>query len=186
MAVALTSVLLDKLASTHIWHGRNQSSHHDRMAQPLHLTYSSEWIWIQHSYMTWKEPILSPWQNGSALTFDHGRNQSSHNVRMDLSSRLSILGNWTSAFIQRMAFSAYIWSCENKSHSHLRMAQHSYLMSKEPILSPWQNGSALTSDHGRKLILSHVRMAHGLITCLWREPRSREYQASTWSTQNSP
>ena len=24
--------------STHIWHGRNQSSHHDRMAQPLHLT----------------------------------------------------------------------------------------------------------------------------------------------------
>ena len=24
--------------STHIWHGRNQSYHHDRMAQPLHLT----------------------------------------------------------------------------------------------------------------------------------------------------
>ena len=24
--------------STHIWHGRNQSSHHDRMVQPLYLT----------------------------------------------------------------------------------------------------------------------------------------------------
>ena len=24
--------------SAHIWHGRNQSSHHDRMAQPLYLT----------------------------------------------------------------------------------------------------------------------------------------------------
>ena len=24
--------------STHICHGRNQSSHHDRMAQPLHMT----------------------------------------------------------------------------------------------------------------------------------------------------
>ena len=23
-----------------------KSSHHDRMAQPLHLTYSSEWLWI--------------------------------------------------------------------------------------------------------------------------------------------
>ena len=97
------------MANTHIWHGRNQSSHHDKMAQPLHLTYSSEWLWIQHSYLTWKEPILSPWQNGSALTSDHGRNQSSH----------------------------------------------------------------------------HVRMAHGLISSFWKEPRSWEHQASPWSTQNS-
>ena len=27
-----------KWLGTHIWHGRNQSSHHDRMANPLHLT----------------------------------------------------------------------------------------------------------------------------------------------------
>ena len=43
---ALTSDLLVRMAlnlSTHISHGRNQSSHHDGMAQPLHLTYSSEW-----------------------------------------------------------------------------------------------------------------------------------------------
>ena len=38
MAVALTYVLLDIMDSTHICHGRNRSSHHDRMAQPLYLT----------------------------------------------------------------------------------------------------------------------------------------------------
>ena len=38
--------------STHIYHGRNQSSHDDRMSQHLHLTMEgtnpltmSEWIW---------------------------------------------------------------------------------------------------------------------------------------------
>ena len=38
---------------THIWHARNQSSHQDRMAQPLHLTMEgtnpltmSKWIWV--------------------------------------------------------------------------------------------------------------------------------------------
>ena len=83
MAIALTSVLLDRMASTHIWHGREQPYHHDRMAQPLYLTYSSEWLWISALIsdmegtnpltMTewlspyiwpWKEPILSPCQNG--------------------------------------------------------------------------------------------------------------------------
>ena len=39
------TVILEWL-STHIYHGRNQSSHHDRMAQPLHLTCSSEWLWF--------------------------------------------------------------------------------------------------------------------------------------------
>ena len=83
MAISLTSVLLNRMANTHIWHGRNQSSYHDRMAQPLHLTYSSEWIWIFSTHI-WhgRNWILSPWQNGSALTYDHGRNQSSHHVRM--------------------------------------------------------------------------------------------------------
>ena len=46
MVVALTSVLLDKMASTHICHGKNQSSHLDKMAQPLYLNYLLEWIWI--------------------------------------------------------------------------------------------------------------------------------------------
>ena len=38
--------------NTHICHGRNQSSNHDRMAQPLHMTMEgtnpltmSEWLW---------------------------------------------------------------------------------------------------------------------------------------------
>ena len=44
MAIALISdhvetnpIVTSEWLSTHIWHGRNQSSHHDRMAQPLHL-----------------------------------------------------------------------------------------------------------------------------------------------------
>ena len=39
--------------STHIYHGRNQFSHHNRMAQPLYLTMEgtnpltmSKWLWI--------------------------------------------------------------------------------------------------------------------------------------------
>ena len=53
MEIALTSdhvgtnpTVISEWLSTHIIHGRNQSSHHDRMAQPLHLTCSSEWLWI--------------------------------------------------------------------------------------------------------------------------------------------
>ena len=41
------------MASTHIYHGREQPYHHDRMAQPLHLTMEgtnpltmSEWLWV--------------------------------------------------------------------------------------------------------------------------------------------
>ena len=44
--------------SIHIWHGRNQSSHHDRMAQPLHLTMKgtnpltmSEWLWVSSFFL---------------------------------------------------------------------------------------------------------------------------------------
>ena len=96
---------------------------------------------------------------------------------MALSSRMSIPGNWPGASIQRMAFSAYIWSCENTSHSHLRMAQHSHLNMeetnpltmtewlspyiwpwKEPILSPCQNGSR-----------THHFPLEG--TSIWRTPR---------------
>ena len=43
--------VISEWLSTHIWHGRNQSSHHDRMAHPLHLTMEgtnsftmSEWL----------------------------------------------------------------------------------------------------------------------------------------------
>ena len=53
MEIALTSVLLDRMASTHILHGRNQSPHHGRMDQPLHLTMEGtnpltmlEWLWV--------------------------------------------------------------------------------------------------------------------------------------------
>ena len=53
---ALISDLLVRMAidlDTHISHGRKQSSHHDGMSQPLHLTMEgtnpltmSEWLWV--------------------------------------------------------------------------------------------------------------------------------------------
>ena len=67
-------------------------------------------------------------------------NQSLNHIRMALSPKLRILGNWPGASIQRMETTlisdqvgthplitlewpcTYIWSCENKSHSHIRMA----------------------------------------------------------------
>ena len=125
-----------------------------------------------------EEPIQHACQKGSALTSDHGGNTSCNHVRMALSTRLSIPGNYRGASIQRMAFNTYVWSCRNQSYSHIRMDQHSYLTWKEPILSPWQNVSALTFD-----LL--VKMALGLIISPWREPRYGEHQASPWSTQNS-
>ena len=36
--VGTNPTVMSEWLSTHILHGRNQSSHHERMAQPLHLT----------------------------------------------------------------------------------------------------------------------------------------------------
>ena len=36
--VGTNPTVISEWLSTHIWHGKNQSSHYDRMAQPLHLT----------------------------------------------------------------------------------------------------------------------------------------------------
>ena len=36
--VGTNPIVISEWLSTHICHGRNQSSHHERMAQPLHLT----------------------------------------------------------------------------------------------------------------------------------------------------
>ena len=49
--VGTNPIFISEWLSTHIFHGRNQSSHHDRKAQPLHLTMEgtnpltmSEWL----------------------------------------------------------------------------------------------------------------------------------------------
>ena len=49
--VGTNPIVILEWLSTHIYHGRNQSSHHDIMAQPLHLTMEgtnpltmSEWL----------------------------------------------------------------------------------------------------------------------------------------------
>ena len=70
--------------------------------------------------------------------------------------------------------SPYIWHAHKNGYG----SQHSYLTWKEPILSPWQNGSTLTYDF-------LIRMAYGLVTSPWKGPRSREHQASPWSARTS-
>ena len=68
--VGTNPTVVSEWLSTHIWHGRNQSSHHDRMAHPLHLTMErtnplTMTEWLSPYIWPWKEPILSPCQNGS-------------------------------------------------------------------------------------------------------------------------
>ena len=69
--------------STYIWHARNQSYHHDRMAQHLHMTMEgtnpltmSEWLSVPNwgFLVTDQVPPFSH-RMASALTSDHGRAQ---------------------------------------------------------------------------------------------------------------
>ena len=108
-----------------------------------------------------------------------------------------IPGNWPGTSILRMEFNAYIWSCSNQSYSHIRMDQHSYLTWKEPILSPWQNGSALTSDllirMAMGLVVSispHYRSKNGSLVPIWHKGgfllfENKKKQNGKWHKQNS-
>ena len=76
MVISLTSdhvvtnlTVISKWFSTHIWDGRNQSSHHDRMVQPLHLT------------MEGTNPLtMSEWLTDSSLPL--GRNLDLENTKL--------------------------------------------------------------------------------------------------------
>ena len=150
------------MAINHIWHGRKQSSHHDKMATTLisdqvgtHPLITSEW------------PCTHIWSCEST---------SHSNIRMAPSPRLSFPGNWPGTSIQRMAIaliydhvgtnttvtskwlalisdmertnpltmtkwlSPYIWSSRNTSLYHIIMAMHSYLIMWENISQSYQNG----------------------------------------------
>ena len=79
--------------------------------------------------------------------------------------------------------SPYIWP----THQNGYWSQQLCLTWKEPILSPWQNGSALTSDHGRNQSSHHViRAHHGHITSSWEEYQPGEHQASPWVLKLHP
>ena len=149
MAVALTSDLLVRMANTHIWHGRNLILYpwqHDPSLTSdqlgTHPSITSKWLLGPRLIFPGNWPGASIPRMAISLTFVlldrmaithiwHGRNESSHHVRMALNPKLRIPGNWPGASIQRMAFSTYIWSCRNQSYSHIRMAQHSHLTWKE-------------------------------------------------------
>ena len=110
------------LISDHV--GTNPIITSERHAQHSHLT-----MWEHIPQPCQKGPALTSdnqCQKGLALTFDHARNQSyvhveralhhiwscrnqSHShIRMALSPRLSIPGNWPGASIPRMAFNLYL------------------------------------------------------------------------------
>ena len=117
-----------------------------------------------HPSITSEWPCTHIW---SCKTTSH-----SH-IRMALSPKLSIPGNWPGASIPRMAFNTYIWSSRNQYYSHIKMAQHSHLTMCKHIAPEWistyirpcantphQKGSALTFDHvwkGSVLISGHAR-----------------------------
>ena len=80
--------------STHICHGRNQSSHHDRMAQPLHLT------------MEGTNPLtMSEWLTDSS--FPLGGNLDLKNTKLLLELLKLHSGQWLSQCI------SYLFICHN-------------------------------------------------------------------------
>ena len=57
--VGTNPMAISEWLSTHIWHGRNQSSHHDRMTHPLHIT------------MEGPNPLtMSEWLTGSSIPLE--------------------------------------------------------------------------------------------------------------------
>ena len=117
--------------------------------------------WLNTYIQPWKDLIL-PCQKGSALTSAHGRNQSYH-VRKDLYLHLSMEGtNYT------------MWETHLAS---MLERLNTYIRPWKELILPCQKGSALISAHGRNQSY-HVRKALGLITSPWKEPQSREHQAS--------
>ena len=78
-------------------HGRNQSYDHVRNAQHLHMTMEgTNPVTMSERHNTyiwpWKEPILSPCPKGTALTSDHGRNQSCRHVGKEQHLHLTMEG----------------------------------------------------------------------------------------------
>ena len=115
--VGTNPTFISEWLSTHILHGRNQSSHHDRIVTTL----------IYDQVGTYPS-ITSYWP----CTYIWSCETTSHNhIKMALSPKLSIPRNWPSASIPRTAFSPYILSCRNQSYNHIRMGQHSHLQWKE-------------------------------------------------------
>ena len=130
--------------------------HHVRKALHLYLTMTGN----PFAYHVRKALHLHLTMIGNSFT---------HHVKKALSPRLKFLvTDQVPPFSQRMAFNAYIWSCENTSHSHLRMAQHSHLTMEGtnpltmsewlyPYIWPWEGPyiwSCGNTSH------SHMRMVH--------------------------
>ena len=133
-----------------------------------------------------REHILQPWWKGSALTSTHaGTNPATMMERLSNPGWGFLVTDQVPPFSQRMETTlifdqvgthpsvtsewpcTHIWSCENTSHSHIKMALHLYLtmgethpktMSKKICIYIWSCGN--TS-------LSHIRMALHLHLIMW-------------------
>ena len=153
---------------SHIWPCGNTSHNPFRKAQHSHLIMremNPEFMLERLCTYIWpcEEPIQHTRQKGSALTFDHARNQSNIHVERALHLHLTMRGTnpaymskrllapgWgflvtdqVPPFSQRMESKTYIWSCGNTSLNHIRMALHLYLIMWEHIQRSYQNGPQL-------------------------------------------
>ena len=151
------------MAGTDIWHGRKQSSHHDRMAISLtydHVGTNPKIISkrnAQHSHLTMWEHLPQPCQKGLALT----------SVNQCQKGFSTYTRPWEEPILH----------VEKALHLHLKTNvikdQHLYSTMQGTNPSCWK-GSALTSDNqcqkGLALIFIHARnesfMLKGLCTCI--------------------
>ena len=152
--------------NTHIWPWEEQIQSYMSERSNTHM-----WPWeepIQSSMSErpstyiWpcEEPILPTCWKSSALTSDHVRNQS------NMSEGLC----------------TYIWSCCKKSHSHIRMDLHLYLIMWEHITQSHQNGSTL-------IMWEHIPQWHQNVSILimWEHiPQSHQNISALTSDHGSP
>ena len=131
--------------------GTHPTSMSERPAQHWHLTmrgthptYMSErictYIW------PCEEHIHHTCQKGSALTFDHARNQSNINVRKGFSLTSAHARNQSNIHVKRLC--SYIWPWEEPIQHTCSKGLCTYIYPcEEPIQHACQKGSTLTYDH---------------------------------------
>ena len=147
-----------------------ESSHHDRMAQPLYLTCSSEWLWISalksdmegtnpltmiewlSPYIwPWKEPILSPCQNGSRT----------HHFPLE-----GISISWTPSF--SLKHSTSLWLMASSTHQlSVHPSQHTRASLLPSTPYPWYSDTwyrYVSTCHGTpsSLKTSHNSGCHNI------------------------
>ena len=125
---------------------------------------------------SWEEHIQEPYQKGSTLTSDHGRNTSKNHVRKAQHSHPIMGGTHPRTILERLGTYILPW---DEHINHVRMDQHLYITMRWThhheiraqhlyltmgwTHQPCQKGSTLISDHG----MNTSTMSEGLYTYIW-------------------